>query len=297
MDTDLRAKLRQAFTNGDLQIRSVSPSGDVVWKRVLDVLRHPATDVPLWKLDTDYGSMIVTESHKVFTSPVDKKEACQLQIGDTVQSISKEGAAQLIELSGKSQVPSREYMYDLTVDDWHNFVLENSTVVVSNSPDKNYHFRPPTGEGTINCYNQVFGYIWEDAEFDAYLRMALDKWNMQAPATPEICDVDTLCRRYPSWKAALRWGALVTAAQALAYNWASDEFSYSIGGISLDIDKHSKYMDLKRNAEEQWDKLVEAKYKTVHYVRGIQQPKYGMGIRSSFGPYTGRGVLSPRKWV
>ena len=73
--------------------------------------------------------------------------------------------------------------------------------------------------------------------------------------------------------------------------------SYSIGGISLDIDKHSKYMDLKRNAEEQWDKLVEAKYKTVHYVRGIQQPKYGMGIRSSFGPYTGRGVLSPRKWV
>lgn len=73
--------------------------------------------------------------------------------------------------------------------------------------------------------------------------------------------------------------------------------SYSIGGISLDVEKSSKYMDLKRNAEEQWDKLTEAKSRTVKYARGLQQPRFGRGVRSAFGPHTGRGILSPRKFV
>jgi len=33
-----------------------------------------------------------------------------------------------------------------------------------NNPDRNYHFRPPANEATINQYNQVFGFIWEDHE-------------------------------------------------------------------------------------------------------------------------------------
>jgi hypothetical protein len=73
--------------------------------------------------------------------------------------------------------------------------------------------------------------------------------------------------------------------------------TYSIGGISLDLDKSSKYMDLKRNAEEQFDKLTEAKSRTVKYLRGLQQPRFGIGVRSAFGPATGRGVLSPRKFL
>lgn len=73
--------------------------------------------------------------------------------------------------------------------------------------------------------------------------------------------------------------------------------SYSIGGISLDIQKSSQYMDLKRNAEEQWDKLTEAKARTTKYLRGLQQPRFGRGVRSAFGPYVGKGVLSPRNFV
>ena len=73
--------------------------------------------------------------------------------------------------------------------------------------------------------------------------------------------------------------------------------SYSIGGISLDIEKSSKYMDLKRNAEEQWDKMVEAKHRTTKFARGLSQPRFGIGGRSAFGPSVGRGVLSPRSFV
>ena len=83
----------------------------------------------------------------------------------------------------------------------------------------------------------------------------------------------------------------VLANGILAHN------SYSIGGVSLDIEKASKYESLKQNAEGQFDKAAEAKARTVKFIRGIQQPKYGIGIRSSFGPFVGRGVLSPRNFL
>jgi hypothetical protein len=94
-----------------------------------------------------------------------------------------------------------------------------------NNPDRNYRFMPPEGEGVVGCYNQVFGYIWTDEEFAEYLEMALWKWNMQPPETEELCTIEMLCQKKPSWKAALLWGSLVTAAQALVYNWIANEFS------------------------------------------------------------------------
>lgn len=170
-------------------------------------------------------------------------------------------------------------------------------MIRDNNPDKNYHFRPPEGEGSIGCNNQIFGQIWTDEELLEYLNMALDKWNMHPPATEELCDVNALCQRKPSWKAALLWGAVVNAAMALAFNWTADEFDYSIGGISLNIDKSSKYMSLKENAESQWDKLVEAKRATVRYMRGLRQQRFSPGVRSSFGPQVGSSVLSPRSFL
>jgi len=84
---------------------------------------------------------------------------------------------------------------------------------------------------------------------------------------------------------------------ALATNWIHDEFDYSIGGISLSLDKSGKYQSLKDNAEQQFTKATDAKLITVKFIRGLQQPKYGFGVRSSFGPNVGRGVLSPRSFV
>lgn len=75
--------------------------------------------------------------------------------------------------------------------------------------------------------------------------------------------------------------------------------TYSIGGISLDIEKSSKYESLKQNAESQFDKAVDAKTKTVKYIRSVQQPKYGMGVKSAFGSQlSSRGnILSPRSFI
>lgn len=73
--------------------------------------------------------------------------------------------------------------------------------------------------------------------------------------------------------------------------------SYSIGGVSLDLEKSSKYEGIKNNAESQLDKMLEAKTRTVKIIRGLQQSRYGLGVRSSFGPITGNGILTPAKFL
>lgn len=166
-----------------------------------------------------------------------------------------------------------------------------------NNPDRNYHFRPPEHEGNIKQYNQVFGYVWEDHELLTYIQCALDWWNMMPPETEKLCTIDLLVRYKPTWKTAIIWGAIVHAATALAFNWVQEEFNYSIGGVSLDIQRSSSYESLKQNAEGQLDKATEAKEKTVKIIRGLKQPRFGIGVRSSFGPMVGRGVLSPRSFV
>lgn len=166
-----------------------------------------------------------------------------------------------------------------------------------NNPDRNYKFCPPEQEGKIKKFNRVFGYVWEDNELLCYLEMALDWFNSFPPETEGLSTLNRLCQQKPPWKTFILWGAAVFAMFALSSNWVKDEFDYSIGGISLSIDKSSKYESLKQNAESQFEKATEAKSRTVKFIRGLQQPKYGFGVRSSFGPNVGRGVLSPRSFV
>jgi hypothetical protein len=83
----------------------------------------------------------------------------------------------------------------------------------------------------------------------------------------------------------------VCASGIVAHN------SYSIGGVSLDIEKSSKYEGLKSNAESQTQEMAEAKARTYKIIGGLQQPRFGKSFRSSFGPYTSRSVLSPRNFL
>ena len=171
------------------------------------------------------------------------------------------------------------------------------TLLRDQNPDKYYHFRPPEHEANIGSYNRVFGQVWEDEEYLEYLERALDWWNMQPPETESLQNLDQLIAQKPAWRTPILQGAIQFAAMALQANWIVDEFDYSIGGISLNIDRSSKYESLKSSAEAMWSQSVEAKSRTTKYMRGLKQPKYGVGIRSAFGPHVGRGVLSPRGFL
>ncbi len=170
------------------------------------------------------------------------------------------------------------------------------TLLRDNNPDRNYHFRPPSHEETVGQYNRVFGFIWEDGELYEYIERSLDSIVAYPPRTP-FYNVDQMVQSRPEWKTVLLTGAMIHALQALQINWIADEFEYSIGGQSLSIDKASKYDSARSGLSDQFDKQLEKAKATVNYIKGLQQPKFGTGIRSAFGPYTGAGVLTPRKFV
>jgi len=164
------------------------------------------------------------------------------------------------------------------------------------NPDRNYKFRPPAHEETVDQFSRVFGYIWEEDELLEYLQRGLDMIVAAPPRTP-FASLDQMVQLRAEWTTLLLTGAMYWALQALQINWSADEFDYSIGGVSLTIEKSSKYESLKQGASDQFDKMLEKAKLTVKIVKGLQQPKYGVGIRSSFGPYVGRGVLAPSKFV
>jgi hypothetical protein len=165
-----------------------------------------------------------------------------------------------------------------------------------NNPDRNYHFRPPSHEETVQQFSRVFGYIWEDVELQEYLDRSLDMISSAPPRTP-FQSVDQLVAFRPEWRTLLLTGAMMFAIQALRLNWIVDEFDYSIGGVSLSLDKSSKYEGAYSSLAEQFDKQLENSKATVNIIKGLQQPRFGMGLRSAFGPYVGRGVLSPQKFI
>jgi hypothetical protein len=161
------------------------------------------------------------------------------------------------------------------------------------NPDKFYRFRPPEREKDVSKYNQVFGYIWEDAELHEYLQAGLDWWNMFPPETEALNTLNTLVAKKPAWRTVVMWAAIVHAATALQFLWTSEEFSYSIGGINLDLEKSSKYQSLRDGAQQQFDKATESKQITTKIMRGLQQSKFNQGLKTAFGPKVGKGVLAP----
>lgn len=165
-----------------------------------------------------------------------------------------------------------------------------------NNPDRNYHFRPPAHETTINQFNQVFGYIWEDTDLQEAIRFSLGAISAAPPAT-NFGSCEDLMRCYPQWATLLLTGAASYALLALMVNWIADEFDYSIGGVSLNLEKSSKYESAANNYKDLFESQLERAKATVKIIKGLQQPKFGVGIRSAFGPYAGRGQLTPRKFV
>jgi len=165
-----------------------------------------------------------------------------------------------------------------------------------NNPDRNYHFVPPAGEESINQFTRVFGYLWLDDELKEFLQVSLDSINMYAPQT-FYDTLDQLVAQHRNWRTLLFTGAMVHSINALALNWIVDEFDYSIGGVSLNLEKSSKYQSMANDAQSRFSEMVVAAKETCKVIRGLKQSRYGLGIRSSFGPSVGRGALTPRRFL
>lgn len=284
-----KSPLKAAYLEGRLQTRSLSPEGKWKWKAIENVMRISAPQERLVQVQTDHGVARMTAGHRVFTSPTEKTEALALKPYQRVASNR--------EILRVTDCGTADEVYDITVADWHNFQLDRSGLVVSNCPDRNYRFQPPEHEATIGSYNQVFGYIWEDAELYEYLQSALDYFNMFPPETEDLSSINTMIEKKKVWASAVLYGSVSIAAMALMSNWIVNGFSYSIGGISLDLNKSSEYQSLKDAADQMFDKATTAKQQTVFIVRGLKQPRYAAGV-STVGPNVGKGItMHPRNFM
>jgi len=73
--------------------------------------------------------------------------------------------------------------------------------------------------------------------------------------------------------------------------------SYTISGVSLDVDKSAKYEGMKNNFITEYDKLKEQAKRSIKIIRGLRQPRYGVGISSALGPYSSPGVQARRNFI
>ena len=171
-------------------------------------------------------------------------------------------------------------------------VRQLRTLLRDNNPDRNYHFRPPTHAEDVTAYTRRIGYIWEDVELATYLDMSLNMVNLAPPLTGYTPDNLPL-----AWETILIYGAAVNALTAITLNWIEEEFNYSIGGVSLDIQKSSKYQSMLSTLSDRFDKMQDKAKATVKFVTGLRQARYALSIQGYVGPYSSRGDISVRNYT
>lgn len=211
-------KIRQAYHEGTLNVRTVDDEGGLCWRQIGAVKRFK-NDQPMVAITTPRGSSRMTQDHRVYVTLESKEDASLLEEAWGVGRVEVE------------ETQTDPFVYDLTVDNPSRYILANSGLLVSNSPDRNYKFRPPEQEGVVGRYNRVFGYIWEDYELLTYLEMSLNWFMSLPPSTLNIQTLDQLCAQQPGWSTWILWGAAVHALFAISANWVADEFS--IAGESM----------------------------------------------------------------
>lgn len=170
-------------------------------------------------------------------------------------------------------------------------------VLRDNNPDRNYHFSPPTREKMLNKYTTKVGYLWEDEELVGHMQLAVCEANMRPPVGSFPTCLSEYCAGPYCFIPII--GGAASAVRAMATNWIEEEFSYSIGGVSLDISKANLYMSMKENLEGRFDQVVEDYLKNggAYVIRGLSQGYYGIGFTAALGPALQRGTLSARSFV
>lgn len=222
-DTSKEEKLKKAYSKKALRVRSLSPEGKVEWKPIIAVHKADTSNEDIVEVSTPEGPMVLTGGHRVYTSPTSKVDADQLTKGSVVRG-GMNTFSYLQTVSSVKQLPSRKHMYDVEVEDNHNLLLMRSGTFVSNCPDRNYHFRPPTSEGTMSEKNRVFSFIWTDEELIEYMERGVDFINLWPPET-HWNSVDYMVKAKPAWRQMILMAAIAHATMALALNWISEEFS------------------------------------------------------------------------
>jgi len=195
-------------------------------------------------------------------------------------------------IARRFSVVGLEKITDLALTEVERFLVHRTRILLrDNNPDRYYKFQPPTPDAELAGFTERFGFIWQDEELIAHLETGLSDINLRPPETNWNLD------SAPSAILAL---LLVSTARyalsSLETMWIGEDFSYSINGVSLDLDKAAKYAAQRDYYENTFQQMVERYKASLHFIRGLRQPRYAVGIASRLGPFSRSGVLSLRNF-
>lgn len=142
------------------------------------------------------------------------------------------------------------------------------------NPDRNYHFRPPTPGRVVAGYNTRVGYIWTDEDILINLDIAISKLNTWNPMNLTSWTLDAIPM---DWGKCAAIGAASLCLLGESARWTADEFSYSLNGVSLDINKSSMYQSLGQTYDQQfttWAPLLTA---NRPFSAGLRQQRWLLG--------------------
>jgi len=157
------------------------------------------------------------------------------------------------------------------------------------NPDRRYHFRPPETAKVVQGYTERFGYIWDSQQLLAALKFAVNDINLYPPRTWFTLNHFQDGQQAQDWILLLTYKAAAIACRMVQLVWIADEFNYSLGSVSLDLEKSSKYDQIATAYETQFERAIERAKATLNYVLGIRNPRFsGVSGLFSFGPSIGR---------
>jgi len=155
-----------------------------------------------------------------------------------------------------------------------NLLVMTRELLSDTNPDRNYHFRPPTAGKVVAGYNQRVGYIWEDQSLLRYLNIAIARINSANPKNFYSYDIESVPE---SWYQAATVGAASYALMAEAIRWNAEEFSYSLNGVSLDVNKASAYQGLGESYRAEFNEWIVPLTANRPASAGLRQSRWLLG--------------------
>lgn len=142
------------------------------------------------------------------------------------------------------------------------------------NPDRNYHFRPPTPGKVIANLTTRVGFIWLDTTILVNLNISISMLNVYNPMNFYNWTLDTIPRDWGNI-AALEAAALCLSGESA--RWAADEFSYSLNGVSLDINKSALYQSLAGTYQTQFNTVAPLLTANRPFSAGLRQQRWLLG--------------------
>ncbi len=147
-------------------------------------------------------------------------------------------------------------------------------LISDENPDRNYHFRPPTPGKVVAGYTTRVGYIWLDSTILRMLDIAISKLNTWNTKNLYNWTLDNIPI---DWGRCAAVGAASSCLLKEGARWAADEFSYSLNGVSLDINKANLYQSLGQTYQQEFNEWVPLITANRPFSAGLRQQRWLLG--------------------